>query len=106
MSRSSALRFAGLSSVSRATCGAGSSSRSLPPARSSISAHSLEHAQGVALVDGLALLAADLGHGALVLGLDRHLHLHGLQDHDRVALLDLVADLDLDLPHAARHAGL
>ena len=42
----------------------------------------------------------------VVLGLDRHLHLHRLEDHDRVALLDRVADLDLDLPHGARDVGL
>ena len=41
-----------------------------------------------------------------VLGLDRHLHLHRLEDHDGVALVDLVADRDLDLPHGAGDVGL
>ena len=41
-----------------------------------------------------------------VLGLDGHLHLHRLEDHDGVALVDAVADLDLDLPHRARDVGL
>src|SRR5947209_2499553 len=53
---------------------------------------SVEHHEGIPLVHGLALLAADLHHGARVLGLDRHLHLHRLEDRHRVALLDGVAD--------------
>src|SRR5207247_1868658 len=54
---------------------------------------------------GLALLAADLRDLAGILGLDRHLHLHRLEDDDRVALVDLVADLDLDLPDCAGDVG-
>ena len=54
----------------------------------------------------------DLRHLAVVLGLDRHLHLHRLEDDDGVAIGDVVADLDLDLPDGAgdvrldvRHGG-
>src|SRR3954449_5382669 len=60
-----------------------------------------EHDEDVAFRHRLALLAADLGDLARVLGLDRHLHLHRLEDDDRIALVDLVADLDLDLPDCA-----
>jgi hypothetical protein len=60
-----------------------------------------EHDQNIALVDGLALLAADLDHFARVFGLDGHLHLHRLEDRHGVALIDLVADGALDLPHRA-----
>src|SRR5438552_2211734 len=77
---------------------------SLPPVSSS--ATSGEDDQHVALVDGLALLAADLGDRAVVLGLDRDLHLHRLEDHQRVALVDLVTDRDLDLPDVAGDVGL
>src|SRR5215211_3519186 len=66
----------------------------------------LEHDERVALVDRLALLAQDLAHDAAVLGLDRHLHLHGLEDHDGVALGHRGADLALDLPDRARDVGL
>src|SRR4051794_37214740 len=99
ISRSRALRLAGLWTVSRATPSAGSSSSSLPEA-SSVT-RSLEDDQRVALGDRLALLAADLLDGAVVLGLDGHLHLHRLEDDERVALRDLLADLALDLPHGA-----
>src|SRR5262249_16375929 len=58
----------------------------------------LQHDERVALVDRLALLAADLRDGARVFGLHWHLHLHRLEDRDRVALLDRVADGALDLP--------
>src|SRR4051812_16348708 len=99
---SSALREFGRFRVSRATASAGSSRSSLPPASSSLMDLRLfEDDEDVALGDGLALLAADLGDLARVLGLDRHLHLHRFQDDDRVALVDLVADLDLDLPDCA-----
>src|SRR3954454_21234111 len=99
---SRALRESGRFSVSRATASAGSSRRSLPPASCSVMRLSLfEDDEDVALGDGLALLAANLGDLARVLGLDRHLHLHRLEDGDRVALVDLVADLDLDLPDCA-----
>src|SRR3954452_3831157 len=98
----SALRESGRFRVSRVTASAGSSSRSLPPASCSVMDLRLfEGDEDVALGDGLALLAADLGDLARVLGLDRHLHLHRLEDDDRVALVDLVADLDLDLPDCA-----
>src|SRR5262249_61000054 len=59
------------------------------------------HAEAVAFADRLALLAEDLLDGPLVLGLDRDLHLHRLEDHDGVALLDRVADRDLDFPYVA-----
>src|SRR5262249_3210384 len=105
----------------RTTASAGESRRSLPPAsRSGLTAslraslparrtrdarlvapHSLEHYEDVAFADRLALLAADLLDGAVVLGLDRDLHLHRLEDHHRVPVLDLVADRDLDFPHVA-----
>src|SRR4051794_39215440 len=99
VSWSSALRDSGLLSVSRATASAGWSRSSLPPANSSAMAVRLfEDDENVALGDRLALLAADLGHLAGVLGLDRHLHLHRLEDDYRVALVDLVADLDSNFP--------
>src|SRR2546423_9485374 len=66
----------------------------------------LEHDERVALVDGLALLAADLHDGARVFGLDRHLHLHRLEDRHGVALLDLVADGALDFPYRPGDMGL
>src|SRR3954453_10406904 len=88
ISRSSALRFAGLEIVSRTTPSAGSSTSRAPT--------SLEDDERVALGDRLALLHEDLLDGALVLGLDRHLHLHRLEDRDGVALLDAVAHGDLD----------
>src|SRR5690349_10642783 len=78
---SSALRFSGWEMVSRTTPSAGSSSRTSPGTE-----RLLEDHERVALADRLALLAEDLLHDALVLGLDRHLHLHRLEDHDRVAL--------------------
>src|SRR5689334_794670 len=74
--------------------------RSLPEARS------VEDNECVALRDGLPFLAHDLGDLAVVLGLDRHLHLHRLEDHERVALLDVVADPALDLPHGSGDVGL
>src|SRR5437868_14711356 len=94
---SSALRLAGLEIVRRRTPSAGVSVRRRPL---------LKDDEGIALVDGLSLLAEDLLHGALVLGLDGHLHLHRLEDHDGVAFGDLVADLAFDLPHGARDVGL
>src|SRR5215204_4841726 len=88
ISWSSAPRLAGFEILIRATLSAGSSSVSLL----------LKDHQRVALGDRLALLALDLLDGALVLGLDRHFHLHRLEDHERIALLDLLADRALDLP--------
>ncbi len=66
----------------------------------------LQHDQRVALADRLALLAADARDGAGVFGLDRHLHLHRLEDRDRVALLDAVADGTLDFPYRAGDMSL
>src|SRR3954449_6231789 len=94
---SSALRLAGLEIVRRRTPSAGVSVRSRPL---------LKDDERIALVHRLALLTADLLDGALVLGLDGHLHLHRLEDHDSVALGDLVAHLAFDLPHGARDVGL
>src|SRR3954451_24357962 len=107
MSWSSALRRSGLEIVRRATAGAGWSTTSLPPASSVRSPSAsggialLEDDEDVALLDRLALLAADLLDRARVLGLDRHLHLHGFEDDDRVALVDRVAGRTLDLPDGA-----
>src|SRR4051812_18521374 len=98
ISRSSALRLAGFASVSRTTPAAGSSTSREPT--------SLEDDERVPLRDGLALFDQDLLHGALVLGLHGHLHLHRLEDRDRVALFHAVADGDLDLPHGARDVSL
>src|SRR5688500_16334173 len=92
---SSALRLSGFEIVSRVTPSAGSSMRSLP------GKPLLEDDEGVALGDGLTLLAEDLLHDACVLGLDRHLHLHRLEDDDRVALVDGVSHRALDLPDGA-----
>src|SRR4051794_14300967 len=98
ISWSSAPRFWGLEIRIRSTSGAGSSRSSLPEASS---VGLFEDDKRVALRDRLAFLDQDLLHGALVLGLDGHLHLHRLEDRDRVALRDLLPDLDLDLPHRA-----
>src|SRR3954469_1215123 len=96
ISWSSAPRLSAFEIRSRRTAGAGSSTMSLPEA-SSVTLS--EDDKRVALRDRLALLDEDLLHGALVLRLDGHLHLHGLEDRDGVALRDLLPDLDLDLPH-------
>src|ERR1700719_1229802 len=93
---SSAPRLSGFEIVSRATPGAGSSSSSRP---APVGAGSLlEDNERFAFGDRLSLLAADLLHDARILGLDRHLHLHRLEDHHGVALLHRIADRDLDLP--------
>src|SRR3954453_11075609 len=102
---SRAFRLSGLLIVSRATCSTGSSSRSLPSA-SSCARSLVEDNERVTFVDRLALLAEDLGHGPGVLGLDRHVHLHRLEDHHRVPLVHLIADGDLDLPDGAGDVGL
>src|SRR5919199_1523163 len=101
---SRALRLPGLEIVNRATCSAGRSRTSLPSASSTgaeAASPSAEDKERVALVDCLALLAEHLLDGSGVLGLQRHLHLHGLEYDDRVALVDLVPDRDLDLPDDA-----
>src|SRR4051794_24842682 len=105
ISWSSAPRLSGFEIFSRATCGAGSSSSSLPDA-SSRTEELLKNHQRVALRHRLALLAADLPDDALVLGLHGHFHLHRLEDDERVALLHLLPDLTLDLPHGSRDVGL
>src|SRR5215210_4227307 len=110
---SSALRRPGLEMVSRRTPSAGRSRVTSPlmapkstVARRAGPCRLLEHDERVALVDRLALLAQDLPDDARVLGLDRRLHLHRLEDHDGVALPDRLADLALDLPDRARDVGL
>src|SRR3954468_8087800 len=75
--------------------------RCSPDQRSGCAPRSFEHHERVALGHGLALLAGDLLDLAVVLGLDRHLHLHRLEDHERVALLHVLAHFALDLPHGA-----
>src|SRR5436305_15344774 len=89
---SSAPRLPGLEIVSRATPGPGSSSSRRTPSGL------VEDNERVALRHRFALGDEDLLDHAGILGLDRHLHLHRLEDHDVVALLHGVADLDLDLP--------
>ena len=99
----------GLRIVSRATASAGRSRTSLPeasslvsvpvfckqqyPVRSSASRRRnsslFKNDQRVAFADGLPFLDRDLLHRAGVLRLDRHLHLHRLEDHDGVALVDV-----------------
>src|SRR4051812_44374485 len=83
ISWSSAPRLSGFEMRSRRTSGAGSSTSSLPDASS---ATLFEDDKRVALRYGLALLDEDLLHGAVVLRLDGHLHLHRLEDRDGVAL--------------------
>src|SRR4051812_35060410 len=79
ISWSSAPRLSGFEIRSRSTRAAGSSASSLPEASSARPLlELLEDDKRVTLRHGLALLAEDLLHGALVLGLDRHLHLHRL----------------------------
>src|SRR6185503_12805126 len=67
-------------------------------ARRAGASRSLQDDERVTFGNRLSLLADDLLHRAGVLGLDGHLHLHGLEDYERVALLDLLTDLALDLP--------
>src|SRR3954465_16064109 len=100
ISWSRAPRFAGFEIFILATPLVGSSTRTFPEASS------VKNDQGVALRNRLPFLALDLGDRAVVLGLDGHLHLHRLEDHERVALLDLIADLALDLPHGPGDVGL
>src|SRR3954468_6043410 len=85
--------------VRRATASAGRSRTSLPPAYSVMS--SFEDYQRVALADRLPLLAGDRLDDPAVLGLDRHLHLHRLEDDGRVAFFNVVPGSHLDLPDGA-----
>src|SRR4051794_23663952 len=101
ISWSSAPRLSGFEILIRVTSSAGSSTTTLPEA-----CFLIENHQGVAFRNGLPFLARDLRDFAVVLGLDRHLHLHRLEDDERVALLDLVADLALDLPDGSGDVGL
>src|SRR5437016_2672924 len=92
---SSAPRLPGFEIVSRVTPGAGSSTIRRPPLAGRVSSVLLEDNERVTLGHRLALLDEDLLDHARVFGLDRHLHLHRLEDHDRIAFVDAVADLDL-----------
>src|SRR4051812_38634292 len=87
ISWSSAPRRSGFEIRSRAMSLPGSSSSSLPDARSR---RLLKDHQYVAFFDRLALLALDLAHRAVELGLHRHLHLHRLEHGDRVSLRHLL----------------
>src|ERR1700761_4511535 len=64
-----------------------------------------EDDEDVAFLDRVALGDADLGDGAGVLGLDRHLHLDRLDDHHLVADRDRVTDRAFDFPDGARDVG-
>src|SRR5438552_701169 len=77
-----------------------------PPVGGGSKPASVEDDEDVALAYRLPLLHLDLADDATILGLDRHLHLHRLEDHDRVALVDRVARCDLDLPHGAGYVRL
>src|SRR3954452_25103131 len=103
ISWSSAPRLSGFEMRMRRTFSSGSSRSSFPDASCSVL---LEDNEGVSLRDRLPLLAADLLHRAVVLGLHRHLHLHRLEDHERVALGDLLPELAFDLPHRSGDVGL
>src|SRR5579859_5625203 len=98
---SSAPRLPGFEMVSRTMPGSTSSTSSRP-----VPAGLLEDNERIALGDRLTLLDEDLLDHALVLGLDRHLHLHRLENHDRVALLHRVAYFDFDLPDRSGDVGL
>src|ERR1700712_3324273 len=100
ISWSSAPRLSGFGILMRTTPSRGSSTRTFPEASS------VKDDQRVAFRHGLTLFARDLLDGAVVLGLDRHLQLHRLEDHERVALFHVVADLALDLPHGPGDVGL
>src|SRR5215213_4477795 len=102
ISWSSALRLPALRIVSRATASAGRSSTNFPEASPVL----LKYDQSVAFAHGLAFFHGDLLDGAGVFRLDRHLHLHRLEDHDGVPLVDRIADRDLDLPNGAGDVSL
>ena len=95
---SSGLRFSGLLSVSRATASAGTVEEEL--ARGELLAVRLatRGRRGRRPPGPTGPPRTDLLDHAVVLGLDRHLHLHRLEDDHGVAVGDLVADRDLDLP--------
>src|SRR5699024_491768 len=65
----------------------------------------LDFHEDVALADARTLLGRQAGDGAGLVGLDRVLHLHGLEHDDGVALGDLGALLDGDLDDGALHRG-
>src|SRR4051812_30375452 len=100
ISWSSAPRLAGFEILILTTPSTGSSRTTFPEASSA------KNDQRIALRHGLPFLALDLFDRAVVLGLDGHLHLHRLEDHERVAFLDLIADLALHLPHGPGDVGL
>src|SRR5918995_400330 len=112
ISWSRAPRRSGFEIVSRATPSAGWSRRSplviaqAPGSAGCAAIASLQHDERVTLGDRLPLLADDLLDLAGVLGLNGHLHLHRLEDHESVALVDLLPDLALDLPDRPRDVRL
>src|SRR5580693_644632 len=57
----------------------------------------------VAFLNHVTLGHGELGEGALALGKDRDLHLHGLQDDQRVPVSYLIAFGRHDLPHVRDH---
>jgi hypothetical protein len=61
-----------------------------------------EDDEDVAFVDRLAFRARDLFDFARAWRLDRHLHLHRLENDARLSLEDVVAFLHFDLPDRAR----
>src|ERR1700712_3504683 len=63
----------------------------------------LDLADDGALRDGGARLDRQPGDGAVLVGGDRVLHLHGLEHHDEVTGRDLLTLLDGDLDHGALH---
>jgi hypothetical protein len=65
-----------------------------------------ERDQGIALVDGLGLGHVDLLDLPRAGGLDRHFHLHRLQDDEHLPLGHLLALLDLDLPNSSGDMGV
>ncbi len=67
---------------------------------------SLQHYEDVAFTDRLTLLAANLLDGAVVFALDRDLHLHRLEDHDRVPVRNGVPNGDLNFPYVAGDVSL
>src|SRR5712691_3046226 len=64
---------------------------------------SLDHHQGLIVLDDVALLHPDLGDGALPRGGDVVLHLHGFQDAHGIARAHLLTRLHHDLEDRALH---